>query len=187
MKKMSTLFKKDPNNLALVIDGEYNEENLWVFERGVLATRKFDGTACAIIEGELYKRYDAKKNRTAPEGAIPCCEKDKITGHHPHWVKCNRGNPSDKYHWEAMLYHESMGEFLEDGTYELIGVKVQNNAENLSRGHMMIKHGREQYDTNEVLADIKGFLKHRNIEGIVFHHPDGRMCKIRKKDFGDKR
>lgn len=24
-------------------------------------------------------------------------------------------------------------------------------------------------------------------EGIVFHHPDGRMCKIRKSDFGIKR
>ena len=23
-----------------------------------------------------------------------------------------------------------------------------------------------------------------NIEGIVFHHPDGMMCKLRKTDFG---
>ena len=24
-------------------------------------------------------------------------------------------------------------------------------------------------------------------EGVVFHHPDGRMYKVRKKDFGIKR
>jgi hypothetical protein len=27
---------------------------------------------------------------------------------------------------------------------------------------------------------------HKDIEGIVWHHPDGRMVKIKKKDFGYK-
>jgi hypothetical protein len=35
---------------------------------------------------------------------------------------------------------------------------------------------------------IKHFLTVTDIEGIVFHHlTDGRMCKIRKSDFGIKR
>ena len=56
MKKISTLFKKDPNNPVRVIN-EINPENQWVFDGESNANRKFDGTAIAIIDGELYKQY----------------------------------------------------------------------------------------------------------------------------------
>lgn len=187
MKKMSTLFKKDPNDLSKVIDGEYNSENLWVFEDGVKATRKFDGTACAIIDGNLYKRFDAKKGKIVPKGAIECQSADVFSGHHPYWVPCSRDNPSDKYHWEAYDNQIEAVGFIEDGTYELCGVKVQRNAEGIVSGHFLWKHGSIAFDTDQVLENPREFMKDKNIEGIVFHHPDGRMCKIRKKDFGDKR
>lgn len=58
-----------------------------------MATEKLDGSCCAIINGEFYKRYDAKRGKTPPEEAIPCCEPDAITSHWPHWVKVN---PEDK-------------------------------------------------------------------------------------------
>lgn len=61
MKKISTLYKKDPKNLGRVIN-EIDPANAWVFESGI-PTRKFDGTSCAIIGGELYKRYGAKLER----------------------------------------------------------------------------------------------------------------------------
>jgi hypothetical protein len=51
MKKLSTLYKKDPNDLGRVIN-EVNPENEWVFKSGI-PTRKFDGTSCAIISGEV--------------------------------------------------------------------------------------------------------------------------------------
>jgi hypothetical protein len=35
--------------------------------------------------------------------------------------------------------------------------------------------------------NLKTYLEVVDIEGIVFHHPDGRMCKLRKSDFGIKR
>jgi len=54
MKKISTLYKKDPNDLGRVIN-EINPENSWVFtDAGVKATRKYDGTACAVINGNLW-------------------------------------------------------------------------------------------------------------------------------------
>jgi len=34
---------------------------------------------------------------------------------------------------------------------------------------------------------IRTFLEHAGWEGIVFHHPDGRMAKIKGRDFGLKR
>ena len=182
MKKIKTFFLKNKDNLALVTN-EIDPENMWVLETGY-ATRKFDGSACAIIDGKLYKRYDVKKGKKVPEGAILCQEADEITGHHPHWVKCKPDNPGDKYFWEA--YDK---EKLEDGTYELIGEKVQGNPEKIV-GHKLVRHGEEIYTFKDFsYGFLKQFLEDNDIEGIVFHdaNPTGNMCKIRKSDYGIKR
>lgn len=185
MKKLSTLFKKDSNDLGRVVN-EINPENKWVFDGEGIATRKFDGTAAAIINGELYKRYDVKHGRQIPHGAIACQEADAITGHHPHWLKCERSKSEDKYFFEGFDELEDK----EDGTYELCGEKVQGNPEKIE-GHKLVKHGCEVLELSslefeklrEYLSDISN-----DIEGIVFHHKsDTRMCKLRKSDFGLRR
>jgi len=76
-----------------------------------------------------------------------------------------------------------------DDTYELCGPKVQGNPEDFDT-HTLVRHG--YYDLNlnmenSSFESLKEYLSVVNIEGIVFHHPDGRMCKIRKSDFGIKR
>lgn len=188
MKKISTLFKKDINNPGRVIN-EINPENNWVFEKQTVATQKFDGSACAVIEGKLYKRYDAKKGKTAPEGAIPCQEADPVTGHHPHWAACDPAGKEDAYFWEGFQALAESGK-VEDGTYELIGEKVQGNPENI-KGHLLVRHGSEILNLESLDFEwIKSFLSkpENNMEGIVFHHTaDDRMCKIRKSDFGIRR
>lgn len=183
MIKINTLFRKNPNDLGRVIN-EINPENQWVFDGEGVATQKFDGSASAIIDGSLYKRYDAKKGKNAPYGAIPCQEADVITGHHPHWVKCDRNKKEDKYFFEAF-------DILEDkldATYELCGEKVQGNPEKI-KGHVLLKHGSVKINLNDLSFEgIRDYLVNHDIEGIVFHHvTDNRMCKIRKTDFGDKR
>lgn len=187
MKKISTLFKKDPQDLGRVIN-EVNPENEWVFTYGI-PTRKFDGTATAIINGEIYKRYDVKKGRQVPDGAIPCQEADLITGHHPHWLKCSHDKNEDKYFFEGFNSLAELGK-VEDGTYELIGEKVQGNPEKIE-GHKLVKHGCEVLQLPSLnFEDLKAFLSdaYNDIEGIVFHHKsDGRMCKLRKSDFGIRR
>lgn len=185
MKKISTLYKKDLKDLSKVIN-ELDPENKWVIDGEGVPTRKFDGTAATIINGELYKRYDVKKGKKAPENAIPCQEPDEFTGHWPHWVKCDRKKKEDKYFFEGF---DSLPN-LEDGTYELCGEKVGVNAEKII-GHTLIKHGSEVLLIDDFSFEgLKKYLSdpNLNIEGIVFHHKsDGRMCKIRKKDFGVKR
>lgn len=186
MKKMSTLYEMIyHDNHTATITENVREENRWVFEEeGVLATRKFDGTACAIIDGEIYRRYDAKNGKKAPEGAIPCCEADPITGHHPHWVKCDRTKKMDRYHFEAF----DKG-FFEDGTYELVGPKLQGNPERFD-DHVLVTHGGVFFDIADwSFEGFKTFLSNpkNDIEGIVFHGKDGKMCKLRKADFGIKR
>lgn len=185
MKKITTLFKKDQNNLGRVIN-EVDPENEWAFIDG-MPTRKFDGTGCAVIGGELYKRFGFKEGRTLPANAIPCQDPDEITGHHPHWIKCDREDKSNKYHFEAFdkLLLDGL---CDDGTYELLGEKVQGNPEGI-KGHELFKHGRFGLALeDDSFQYIKQYLTNNDIEGIVFHHKeDGRMCKIRKSDFGIKR
>lgn len=187
MKKISTLFKKNPKDLGKVIN-EVNPENEWVFTDGV-PTRKYDGTATAIINGELYKRYDVKKGRQVPDGAIPCQEADLITGHHPHWLKCSLDKNEDKYFFEGYNSLAELGK-VEDGTYELIGEKVQGNPEKIE-GHHLVKHGAKVLQgliNPMTFENLKEYLEKVDIEGIVFHHKsDGRMCKLRKSDFGIRR
>lgn len=184
MKKLSTLFKKDPNDLGRVIN-EIDPKNDWVIKEGMgIPTRKFDGTSCAIIDGELFKRFDLKKGRTLPPNAIPCQEADEKSEHHPHWIKCDRNDNSNKWHFVAFDALENKV----DGTYELCGKKVQGNPEKIE-GHKLIKHGSETLFIGALsFESIREFLRANDIEGIVFHHrDDDRMCKIRKSDFGIKR
>lgn len=191
MKKLTTLFKKDPTNLGRVIN-QVNNENQWVFNGEGIPTRKWDGTAVAIFDGKLYKRYDAKRGREVPMYAIPCQDADPITGHHPHWVEVDDNKPEDKYIFEAFC-NTDMDDHcdpIHNGTYEAIGEKINGNKEKIN-GHTLKKHGSEILEiTDFSFESIKQYLsnKDNDIEGIVFHHiSDGRMCKIRKSDFGIKR
>lgn len=182
MRKISTLFKKDPTDLSRVVN-EINPENEWVLTNSI-ATRKFDGTSCAIINGDIYKRYDVKKGRSIPDGAIACQGPDELTGHHPHWVKCDRSDKSDRYHFEAFDSNPTW----DDGTYELCGPKIQGNPEAFT-DHCLVKHGEFKYHIEDYSFEgIKDFLANNDIEGLVFHEINGeRMCKIRKSDFKIKR
>lgn len=197
MIKISTLYKKNPENLGLVIN-EINPENKWVFEGEGIATRKFDGMACAIIKGELYKRRDIKKGKQIPIGAIECQAPDKITGHHPHWIKCDRNNKEDNLFFEGYEALKKQTKYSIEvgfGTYELCGEKIstsrfeQNFNPEKIIGHLMIPHGQDIINiTDFSFEGLKKYLSENDIEGIVFHHKtDGRMCKIRKSDFGIKR
>ena len=87
MKKIPTIFKREfeGKNIVRVLP-EITEGLENVLKYGI-ATRKYDGACCAVINGEFYKRYDAKNGKPVPEGAIPCqLSPDPVTGHFPHWV-----------------------------------------------------------------------------------------------------
>jgi hypothetical protein len=190
MKKMSTLFKVEYHKKGEpgIISNEVRPENSWVFEdsNNVIATVKFDGTAAMIKDGIIFKRYDAKRGKIPPLGAIPCDEfPDPISGHWPHWVECSENNPNDKYFIEVF----NTGISFENGTYELCGEKIGNNAEKV-QGFKLFKHGGSTLPSLVFSFEcIKEYLANdlNDVEGIVFHHIDGRMCKIRKGDFGFKR
>lgn len=184
MKKIASLFQRNYDGDRLVRD-ELVPGSEWVQAGEGIATRKYDGTCCMVKNGELYARYDVKKGRTTPDGFVPAQDPDPITGHWPGWVKCNREDKAYKWHFEAW---DAVGATLPDGTYELCGPKVQNNPERYEQ-HVLVSHETAERisDAPRTYKELKEWLADKDIEGIVWHHPDGRMVKIKKKDFGLKR
>lgn len=185
MEKIKSLFMRDYDGDHLVYD-EVVKGSEWVINGEGFATVKFDGTCCMIKDKVLYKRYDCKKGKTPPEGFVPAQDPDEITGNCPGWLKVGDG-PEDKYHREALKLRLDRKVITKDGTYELCGPKVQGNPEEVPT-HILHKHGTVR--TNNDVRDfdsIREFLRVVNLEGIVWHHPDGRMVKIKVKDFGLKR
>jgi hypothetical protein len=178
MKKMPCVFVRDfTNQRNPILTKEKTPGCEWVFAGEGLPTRKYDGTSCAIINGVLYKRYDAKRGKVPPTGSIPCDpDPDPITGHWPHWTPLTK---DDKYHLEVS------GSNLPDGTYELCGPKVNGNSEELEK-HILIPHGKTVVNAPRfpTWENMQEFLRDNNIEGVVWHHPDGRMAKLRRDDYG---
>ena len=182
MKKIPTLFEREYANHKVVgIREKVTDGMEWVLDGKGVATVKIDGSCCAIINGEFYKRYDAKKGKRPPEGAIPCCEADIVTGHHPHWVKVDWNNPSDKWFVNAF---ENTPE-LNDGTYEAIGVHFQGNPYGLS-DDILEPHGVKTVEVERTFDGIREYLQKNNIEGLVFWLDGEPMCKIKRSDFGFK-
>ncbi len=177
MKKIPCLFQRDFSNKMFdpTLLREVTPGCDWVFAGEGIPTRKFDGTSCAVIQGKLYKRFDCKPGKKLPMGAISCSDPDPVTGHWPHWVPVL---PNDKYHLEAFQGQP-------DGTYELVGPKVNGNPEGFA-SHTLVLHGKETLNLPSELTydSLKGFLRDTYIEGIVWHHPDGRMVKLRRDDYG---
>ena len=198
MKKMPCLFVRNFHGRSFDITEQVTPGCEWVIAGEGVASIKRDGTACMVRNGQLFKRYDAKHGKTPPTGFEPCGEPDPVTGHHPGWVPVptETDGPADVvWHQLAWQRWDGVDGFgLADGTYELCGPMVQGNPENLAV-HTFIKHGAEtslgyqpppktMFVVLRSFEALREFLRTFPHEGLVFAHPDGRMCKIRRDDFG---
>lgn len=181
MKKIISLFQRNYDGDRLVRD-ELVPGAEWVANGEGIATRKLDGTCCMIRGGKLFKRYDAKNGKTPPAGFEAAQEPDPKTGHWPGWIPVGDG-PQDQ--WHRLAFKNSSSQ-MPDGTYEAVGVHFQSNPEKVPDDRL-IRHGQEVLEVPRDFQGLKEYLKTADIEGIVWHHPDGRMVKIKKKDFGFSR
>src|SRR3974390_1787646 len=134
-----------------------------------------------VRDGALFKRREIREGDRRPPlfeeiGFDP--ETKKTVG----WVPCDIG-PEDRWHMEAFASEPN----LSDGTYELLGPKVQGNPEGWSH-HQLVRHGSiaemSWDDIPRTFEGLRDWLFGKDIEGVVFHHPDGRMAKIKLRDFG---
>lgn len=184
MKKIPSLFVRDWDGDPSLVTDEVNPSCQWVIDGEGVATQKHDGTSCLVKNGEFFKRYTLRKGKAAPEGFVPATDLDENTGKQEGWVPVGDG-PEDAWHNEVRNGLLTLGfwKYL-DGTYELIGPMVQGNPEGVSY-HKLVEHGSVKLpDAPRTYSELKGYLDGGGMEGIVWHHPDGRMAKIKATDLG---
>lgn len=192
MKKIITVFQRNYDTDRLARD-EVVPGAEWVLAGEGTATRKWDGQCCAIHNGEFLKRYELKNGKVAPFTFRATQEADPITGDIPGWVVVGYG-PEDKWLRAAFenYSYSLLKEALSDGTFEAVGPHFggghhSKNPEDVP--DQLIPHGKHIIeDFPRTFNEIKNWLANDPIiEGVVFWHPDGRLAKLKLKDFGIKR
>jgi hypothetical protein len=130
-----------------------------------------------------WARREVKPGKTPPPDYVPIGT-DEVTGKTVGWEPIEQSSFA-KYHTEA-LTHTGL---MVPSTYELCGPKINGNPEMLSR-HTLILHGfAPSSETDDIKAaprdyeGLRDWLRDRHYEGLVWHHADGRVAKLKAKDF----
>jgi hypothetical protein len=179
MRKIPTLFARDFDNDPRYVTRDVTPGCEWVPKGEGAATRKYDGT-CVMFDGERWwARREVKKDKTPPPGFTEV-EHDEETGKTVGWEPAGQ-SAFQRYLGEAAgIPHSHFG----PGTYELIGPKVNGNPEEFLH-HVLVRHSDAEAfaDAPRDFDGLAAWLHAHPYEGIVWHHPDGRMAKLKARDF----
>jgi hypothetical protein len=181
VKKIPTLFVRDPENRKYVLP-EVTPGCEWVLAGEGRATRKWDGTCTKLDDqGRWWARREVKPGKEPPEGYVEE-DHDEVTGKRQGWEPIEQ-SAFAKVH--ALI--DSKG--YRPDTYELVGPKVNGNPEMLT-GHQLIRHGFDTLDVGDIPTDpqeafafLRRVVRTFPFEGVVWHHNDGRMVKLKSRDF----
>lgn len=187
MRKISTLFQRGPD--FFVID-KLTPGLEWVAAGEGVPTRKFDGVCVGVEDGHLFTRREATIGQPAPPGwkqsGAPNLDNNKTPGWQPY---AHSGHK--KLIDEAVQRARHLG-VLVDGTYELVGPKVNRNPEGYPE-HTLVRHGVHVIDDLDTdLEDLsfdrlRTWLLAHPYEGIVWWrkpgNPDAGLAKLKRRDF----
>ena len=191
MKKIPTVFVRDPEDRRYVTD-EVNPGCEWVLAGEGVPTRKYDGTCIRVVNGatyEIWARREVKAGKPAPAGFV-AVETDETTGKTVGWEPWHNSSfarfiAEAQANWTAdHPLPDPWHSDLPGGTYELCGPKINGNPEGLDR-HALIPHAtatRIVSLTGASPQDLVRSAAEKGWEGIVWHHPDGRMAKLKARD-----
>jgi hypothetical protein len=180
MKKIPTLFVRNPDDRKHVLN-EVTPGCEWVLAGEGVATRKYDGTCMMHRDGEWFARREVKPGKQEPPN-FEAVDHDETTGKSVGW------EPASQSGWEKYLREAGAFDLgWDDGTYELVGPKVNGNPERMT-GHILVPHGKAPLEglPRDFEALRQEFTEGEwpaHWEGIVWHHPDGRMVKLKRRDF----
>lgn len=180
MKKIPTLFVRDFDSYHKLVINEVTPGCEWVIKGEGVATRKWDGT-CVMMsdDGSWYARREVKPGKEAPSRFI-VEDIDETTGKMVGWEPIEQSGFA-KFHREAIKQHPDR--VYEPGTYELIGPKINRNPEDHPYHHLVEHATASTFDAPRDFDGLVKWLEPFPHEGIVWHHPDGRMAKIKRRDF----
>jgi hypothetical protein len=204
MKKIPTLFRRDLK--THLVTPEVTPGCEWVLRGEGRPTRKFDGACCLFKDGRLWKRREVRWSAVNvkdehggqkvawaapdfPYGFIPADSVDADTGKQPGWMPVGCG-PEDQHFREAAGQGiDNYGNLFKEGaTYELCGPSVNGNREDRNR-NVLVPHGAITLSTlpDQLSFDsLRGWIGRLPYEGVVWWHQDGRMCKLKVRDFYPK-
>ena len=187
MNKIPTIFARVNNKIT----NAYVKQVVDFPFANSIATEKLDGTNVRLtirnhILVRLEKRFNPSK-QSKEKGIIE-----------PWYIDAQQLDPSDAYIWEAA--RNTKLEMVPDGEWsgEAVGPKIQGNPLNLNDHRVMLfsleqaVSGLPVFENVPItFEELKVWLpqqksKYGNdcgIEGVVWHAPDGRMAKIKTKDF----
>lgn len=194
MRKIPTLFVRDFEDDPRYLTREVHPDCGWVFaDTNVQATRKYDGTCFMRADDGWWMRREVKPGKKPPE-VFREIEHDPETGKTVGWGDANESGFM-KYLAEALESPDGVADFwgatspVSGATYELVGPRVNGNPEGAEH-HTLIRHGYMSAIDQEAFGalplDFDGlaaWLHAHRYEGIVWHHEDGRMAKLKRKDF----
>lgn len=178
MRKIPTVYQRDPEDMKHVTD-EVHPECGWVLNGEGEATRKYDGT-CVMMdtEGRWWARREVKAGKVAP-GGFHLIVTDPNTGKSVGWEPIDR-SPFMKFWREAIVGDRAY--MVRPGTYELCGPKINGNPEGFER-HELIRHADAEPVYGNNPEEMIAYCRERSWEGVVWRHPDGRMAKLKVRDF----
>jgi hypothetical protein len=189
MQKIPTLFVRDEGDRRHVTS-EVAPGCEWVLKGEGVPTRKYDGTCVRLdIDGEWWARREVKPGKKAPPGYV-AVSTDDITGKTVGWEPIGQSSFAAFFE-QALECAGASSDPLSAGTYELIGPKVNGNPERRER-HELVPHADAETITEDGDQGVRSFSGIRDLvlglaaegwEGLVYHHPDGRMSKIKGRDF----
>lgn len=176
MQKIPTLFERDFANNPRYVTRNVTPGCEWVIAGEGVPTRKFDGT-CVMFDGEhWWARREVKLGKQSPDNFVEV-EHDETTGNVVGWEPVEQSG-----FYKYMIGAVPPWPII--GTYELCGPNINGNPEGFPE-HVTIAHSLADI-LSGVPRDFDGlrtWLHAHPFEGIVFHRPDGRMCKIKRRDF----
>lgn len=179
MRKIPTLYQRNPENLRELLP-EVHPDCEWVLAGEGIPTRKYDGT-CVMFDGmSWWARREVRADAKPPAGWVQE-DHDPATGKSVGW------EPIGQFSF-AKAFRTTDHEGLLAGTYELCGPKVNGNPEHFPI-HTLVRHATAEVvkDPDDLSLDgLRAWFQGPEwpgYEGIVWHHPDGRMAKIKKRDF----
>jgi len=183
MEKIPTIFDRGAN---FKVTDKIRSGCEWVFDGQGKATEKLDGmnVRLTVRSGELV-RLEKRRNPSKIQK-----KKGIIDGW---YVDADEHGAEDK--WLVEAGRNTDVSQWPDGEHscEALGPKIQGNGLGLTR-HFCVPFNMEIPCFEDVPRSFEGFKTFLEqidsqyapghlAEGIVFHHPDGRRAKIKRKDF----
>lgn len=191
MKKIPTLFVRDPDDMRHVLT-EVTPGCEWVLAGEGVATRKYDGTCVRIAHAwhdgpqlAVWVRREVKPGKLVPVD-FERVDYDPVTGKSVGWEPY--GNSGFAAFIDEALNVDPHPADWPEGTYELCGPKVNRNPEHFPV-HRLIRHADAEVFNLPPVLDYAVCrravldLAEYGHEGIVWHHLDGRMAKLKARDF----